>query len=154
MPRLFPYMHVQNFLDEDLSQEILAYAIEHQNLYEQSQIGKEGKINEKVRISHVTRELGPWEAVVQEKIEAFYPKIREGLGMSDFTKRKNFEILRLESTLKGSRTEIWLRLLQQTLTFAGNDQHLALLSGDIKLVLETTDFGIHFFWARDNKSYF
>jgi SM-20-related protein len=27
MPRLFPYMHVENFLDEDLSQQILAYAV-------------------------------------------------------------------------------------------------------------------------------
>lgn len=92
MPRLFPYMHVENFLDEDLSQQILAYAIDHKDIYTQSQIGKEGKVNEKVRISHVTRELGPWEAVIQEKIEAFYPQIRQGLGMTDFNRRKNFEI--------------------------------------------------------------
>ena len=94
MPRLFPYMHVENFLDQDLSQQLLDYAINNKDIYTQSQIGKgkEGKVNEKVRISHVTRELGPWEAVIQEKVDAFYPKIREGLGMSDFAKRKNFEI--------------------------------------------------------------
>lgn len=92
MPRLFPYMRVENFLDKDLSQEILDFAIGHKDVYTQSQIGKEGRVNEKVRISRVSRELGPWEAVIQDKIEAFYPKIREGMGMADFAKRKNFEI--------------------------------------------------------------
>jgi len=50
-------MHVENFLDENLSQEILDYAITHKDIYTQSLVGKEGEINEKVRILHVSREL-------------------------------------------------------------------------------------------------
>lgn len=92
MPKLFPYMHVENFLSDELSQQIFDYAAENEDKYTPSLVGKEGKVNEKMRISKVTRDLGPFDAVLHEKIHAFYPEMLMGLKMADFKKKEQLEL--------------------------------------------------------------
>ncbi len=92
MPKLFPYMHVENFLSDELSQQIFDFAVENEDKYTQSLVGKEGKVNEKRRISKVTRDLGPFDAVLHEKIHAFYPEMLKGLKMADFKRREQLEL--------------------------------------------------------------
>lgn len=92
MPKLFPYMHVEHFLSEALSQQLFDYAVSNQEKYESSKIGKEGEVNERKRISKVTRDLGPFDAILHEKIHAFYPEMLSGLKMADFKRREKIEL--------------------------------------------------------------
>ncbi len=92
MPKLFPYLHVENFLSDELSQQIFDYAVENEDQYTPSLVGKEGKVNEKMRISKVLRDLGPFDAVLHEKIDAFYPEMLKGLKMAAFKRREKLEL--------------------------------------------------------------
>ncbi len=92
MPKLFPCMHVENFLSDELSQQIFDYAVTNENKYTPAQVGKEGKINEKMRISKVLRDLGPFDTILHEKIHGFYPEMLKGLKMADFKRREKLEL--------------------------------------------------------------
>ena len=96
MPKLFPYMHVENFLDDDLSRQVFAYAVGSKDKYTPSRVGSkvddDGRVDEKFRISHVLRDLGPFDAVMQQKIHDFYPEMLRGLKMSDFKVRERIEL--------------------------------------------------------------
>jgi len=85
-------MHVEHFLSEALSQQLFDYAVSNQEKYESSKIGKEGEVNERKRISKVTRDLGPFDAILHEKIHAFYPEMLLGLKMADFKRREKIEL--------------------------------------------------------------
>ncbi len=95
MPKLFPYMHVVNFLSDELSQELLAHAVMSEAAYTPSRVGvkvENDEVDERARISRVTRDLGRFEAVLQETIRDFLPDILAGLRMATFKTRDKIEL--------------------------------------------------------------
>lgn len=88
MPKLFPYLRLHNFLDLDSSDKLLNYAIEQEKYFRSSSVSsqKEGRrINPEVRVSMVTRELGDFKALFEQKIRAILPDLFEKLAITSFS---------------------------------------------------------------------
>ncbi len=89
-------MHVENFLSDELSQQLFSYAVESKDKYTPSRVGskanEDGRVDDKIRISHVLRDLGPFESVMQQKIHEFYPDMLIGLKMAGFNVREKIEL--------------------------------------------------------------
>lgn len=95
MARLFPYMHVEDFLSDELSQQIFSYAVESKESYTPSRVGVKvdvDEIDESARISRVLRDLGPFDAVLQRKLHDFFPDMLAGLKMATFKVRDRIEL--------------------------------------------------------------
>jgi len=85
MAKLFPYMHLQNFLSDELSAEILAYGISKEHDFEPSQIYVKGVVDlSGFRISSTLRRLGPYESIVQDKLREIIPRMNAELQIARF----------------------------------------------------------------------
>lgn len=89
-------MHVENFLSEEMSQQIFSYAVESKDKYTPSLVGgranSDPRRDEKFRISHVLNDLGPFHSVLHQKIHDFYPEMLAGLKMADIRVGENIEL--------------------------------------------------------------
>ncbi|MBE9461047.1 2OG-Fe(II) oxygenase [Dyadobacter subterraneus] len=85
MARLFPYMHIHDFLSDELNAEILAYAVKRQLDFKQSVIYSGGikKISES-RISLTLKNFEPYKTIIQESIRKRVPALVDGLKLSKF----------------------------------------------------------------------
>lgn len=95
MPKLLPYMHVENFLGNELSRQVLAYAVASEDQYTPSRVWAkrdEDEVDARVRISRVLRDLGPFDGLLQQKIRDFIPEMLAGLGVSRFQPRDKIEL--------------------------------------------------------------
>ena len=96
MARLFPYMHVEDFLSDELSQQIFSYAVESKESYTPSRVVSrligDASVDESVRISHVLRDLGSFDSILQQKIHDYFPEMLAGLKMAKFKVRDRIEL--------------------------------------------------------------
>lgn len=85
MPRLFPYMHIQNHLSDELNAEILAYAVRRQLDFRPSVIYVRGiQKRSDLRISLTLKDMGPYKSIMQESIRKLIPALTEGLKITRF----------------------------------------------------------------------
>jgi len=96
MPKLLPYMQVQDFLGEALASRVLAYAIAHEADFNASSVGERTeesqRIDATVRVSRVMRDFGELAPILQQRFQAFLPRMLEGLRMAPFDPRPECEL--------------------------------------------------------------
>lgn len=85
MAKLFPFIHIHEFLSEELSEEILAYAAEKQSDFKPSTTSSNGmSMISDLRISMTLRDLGPMGPAIRQHILAIVPEMIDQLKISAF----------------------------------------------------------------------
>ena len=85
MAKLFPYMHRRNFLSEELSEQILAYAVSREKDFSRSRVLNQGVLTvSDLRISFTLKDLGPYKEIFTENISKIIPEMIASLQISPF----------------------------------------------------------------------
>jgi Rps23 Pro-64 3,4-dihydroxylase Tpa1-like proline 4-hydroxylase len=96
MPKLLPYLQVPDFLGEELAGRVLGYAIAHEAGFKASSVGEKAdqtpRVDEKVRVSRVMRDLGELGPILQDRFRAFLPRMLDGLRMAPFKPQPQCEL--------------------------------------------------------------
>lgn len=86
MAKLFPYIHRQGFLNEDLNKSILTYAVERANDFELSKVYSKGMQSiSNLRSSSILKDLGSYKEVFTAHILEFIPEMIQDLQISQFS---------------------------------------------------------------------
>ena len=77
-----PHLLLRDFLDERTVAALLDFALAREQSFEPTKVGRleEGTTNPDVRVSHGTRELGPFRAILRAKILGLVPQLVTQLG--------------------------------------------------------------------------
>jgi len=95
MPKLFPYLQIHRVLGAELAARVLQYAIGREGAFKASSVfesGESQRLDETVRISRVTRDLGDLGPVLQARFAAAIPTFFEGLKLGRVALKPDCEL--------------------------------------------------------------
>ena len=79
-----PHLVLRDFIDDQAAEAILEYALAREAAFVSTGVGRanEAGIDQRVRVSVATRDLGPFKSVIRSRVLGFVPDLVERLGMT------------------------------------------------------------------------
>jgi Rps23 Pro-64 3,4-dihydroxylase Tpa1-like proline 4-hydroxylase len=77
-----PHLVLRDFLDGQGAKALLEYALARESAFAPTGVGEEAGLDQRIRVSVATRDLGPFKSVLRSKVLGFIPDLIAKLGMT------------------------------------------------------------------------